>query len=72
MLAPIDEAVPAHPRRREIHIVFLGANLPKGVRAPRLPYIGAALRAYAETDQRIKAHYEFAGLWDGDRPRRKC
>jgi putative methyltransferase len=65
MLAPVDEAAPARARRREIHIAFFGANLPKGVRVPRLPYIGAALRAYAETDPRIKAHYEFARMWDG-------
>lgn len=39
--------------------------LPRGVRVPRLPYIGAVLRGYAEMDETIRANYEFAGMWDG-------
>lgn len=52
--------------KKEVHIAFFSSNMPKqGLRVPRLPYIGASLRAYAETNADIKENYNFAHLWDG-------
>jgi putative methyltransferase len=53
------------PLNREVHIAFFSANLPKGVRVPRMPYIGAALQAFAETNELVKTHYDFERMWDG-------
>ncbi|UTY57070.1 B12-binding domain-containing radical SAM protein [Massilia sp. erpn] len=53
-------------RRKEVHIAYFSSNLPKhGIRVPRLNYVGASLRAYAETDDEVRRNYEFARLWDG-------
>lgn len=52
-------------KKKEVHIAFFSANLPKqGIRVPRLNYIGASLRAYAETNNLVKENYNFAHLWD--------
>lgn len=53
------------PRKRNVHLTFFSAMLPRGVRVPRLPYIGAVLRGYAESDELVRSSYEFAGTWDG-------
>lgn len=56
----------ASNQMKEVHIAFFSSNLPKeGIRVPRLNYIGASLRAYAETSPLVKEGYDFAHLWDG-------
>lgn len=53
-------------RKKEVHIAYFSSNLPKhGIRVPRLNYIGASLRAYAETNEDVKRGFHFAHLWDG-------